>query len=442
MSHVFGRVLDTELPRAARAEGVWVEDQAGRRYLDAAGGAIVVNVGHGRPEVVASMAEQAARVAYVHGSAFTTEVVERYADELAPLLPLDDPRIYPVSGGAEAVETAFKLARAYHLARGEADRHKIVARRPSYHGNTRGALDASGRMSLRAPYEPWLGRSLHVPAVNEYRCSMPNHPVACGWAHAAALEEVFEREDPTTIAAFIAEPIGGATLAAAVPPDDYWPAVADVCRRHGILLIADEVMTGFGRTGRWFGLDHWGVRPDLLVAGKGTAGGYWPLGLCVASGKVFDTVRIKGFVHGFTYSHHAVGAAAGRAVLALLAEERLVNASAERGAQLVDELRDGLADSAIVGDIRGLGLLIGVEFVRDRATGEPFDRSVRVTEQVVSAAKEIGLLLYPSTGCADGTRGDAILLGPPFVISEEEVGEAAKRTVRAVESVVAYLRSR
>jgi len=388
---------------------------------------------------VAAMAEQAGRVAYVHGTAFTTDALEAYADELAPLLPVRNPRIYPVSGGAEAVETAFKLARAYHLARGEPDRHKIVARRASYHGNTRGALDASGRASGRAPYEPWLGRSLHVPAVYEYRCPLPEHPVACGRIHATALEELFEHEDPATIAAFIAEPIGGATLAGSVPPDDYWPAVADVCRRYGVLLIADEIMTGFGRTGRWFGLDHWGVAPDLLVAGKGTAGGYWPLGLCVASGAVFDTVRETGFVHGFTYSHHPVGAAAGRAVLSLLIGEHLIDASAERGRQLHEELANHLADVPTVGDIRGLGLLIGIELVRDRETGEPFERSARVTERVMSTAREIGLLLYPSTGCADGIRGDAVLLGPPLIISDEEVRLVAERTALAVERTATQL---
>ncbi len=193
MSHVFHRMSIGELPRAASAEGVWVEDDTGRRYLDAAGGAIVVNVGHGRTEVAAAIAEQAAWVAYVHGNAFTTDAIEAYAEELAPILPMRNPRIYPVSGGSEAVETAFKLARTYHLSRGDSGRHKIVARRSSYHGNSRGALDASGRASLRAPYEPWLGQSLHVPAVYEYRCPLPEHPVACGAAHAVALEELFER---------------------------------------------------------------------------------------------------------------------------------------------------------------------------------------------------------------------------------------------------------
>ena len=439
MSHVFHRMSIGELPRAASAEGVWVEDDTGRRYLDAAGGAIVVNVGHGRTEVAAAIAEQAARVAYVHGSAFTTDAIEAYAEELAPILPMRNPRIYPVSGGSEAVETAFKLARTYHLSRGDSGRHKIVARRSSYHGNSRGALDASGRASLRAPYEPWLGQSLHVPAVYEYRCPLPEHPVACGAAHAVELEELFEREDPATIAAFIAEPVGGATLAAAVPPDDYWPAVAEVCRRHGVLLIADEVMTGFGRTGRWFGLNHWGVEPDVLVAGKGTASGYWPLGLCVASGAVFEAIQETGFVHGFTYSHHPVGVAAGRAVLSLLTSEGLVEASAAQGKRLLGGLRNRLADSPIVGDVRGLGLLIGIELVRDRGTREPFERVTRITERVTSAAKDLDLLLYPSTGCADDRRGDAVLLGPPFTISDDEVDVAVDRTALAIERTAAQL---
>ncbi len=439
MSAVFRRTTMSDPPRAKSAEGVWVVDDAGRRYLDAAGGAIVVNVGHGRTEVATAIAEQSASVGYVHPTAFTTDVLEQYAEDLAPFLPMRDPRVYPVSGGSEAVETALKLARSFHLSRGESERHKIVARGASYHGNSRGALDVSGRASLRAPYEVWLGQTLRTEPVYEYRCPLPGHPVACGLAHAAALEELFEREDPATIAAFIAEPIGGATLAGAVPPDDYWPAIVDVCRRHGVLVIADEVMTGFGRTGTWFGVDHWAVQPDILVAGKGTASGYWPLGLCVASGSVFDSVSKTGFVHGFTYSHHPVGAAAGRAVLGLLVAENLIEASAVRGLQLLEALRLRLSDSPYVGDVRGSGLLVGIEFVKDRERREPFDRSARFTERLTAAAKDLGLLLYPSTGCADGRNGDAVLLGPPFVISAEEVEMAADRTALALERTVEQL---
>ncbi|MFL5797096.1 MAG: aspartate aminotransferase family protein [Actinomycetota bacterium] len=417
---------------AVRAEGAWIEDASGKRYLDAAGGALVVNLGHGDPDVVRVLSEQAGRVDYVHGTQFTTEVLEAYADELAEVLPLNSPRVYPVSGGSEAIETAFKLARAYHLARGETSRHRIVARWGSYHGNTRGALDASGREPLRRPYEPWLGQAIHVPAAYEYRCPVPAHPDGCGAAHAEALDRAIVEAGPDTVAAFVAEPVAGATLGAAVPPDDYWPAIAEVCRRHGVLLIADEVMTGFGRTGRWFGCDHWGVRPDILTAGKGASSGYWPLGLCVASGKVHDTVMESGFVHGFTYSHHAIGAAVGRAVLAKLRDGGLVERSRALGERLLKELTAGLADLPPVGDVRGLGTMIGVELVRDRSTKKPIPRADRAAERVVAAAKSDGLLLYSSTGCADGTNGDLVMVGPPFTLTDDEADLLVERTAAAI----------
>ena len=435
MTNVFPRSA-SPLPQAVSAEGSWITDSDGKRYLDAAGGALVVNIGHGDRTVVRAMKEQAARVAYVHGTQFTTEVLEAYADELAALLPMDDPRVYPVSGGSEAVETAFKLARAYHVANGEPKRHRIVARWGSYHGNTRGALDASGREPLRAPYAPWLGQALHVPAVYEYRCPWPRHPQGCGADHAEALERTILEAGADTVAAFIAEPVVGATLGGAVPPDDYWPAVAEVCRRHGVLLIADEVMTGFGRTGSWFGGDHWGVRPDILVAGKGCSSGYWPLGLCVASGDVFDALREGGFVHGFTYSHHAVAAAVGRAVLRRIHEDGLVERSRAQGELLLKELSGALAEHPNVGDVRGLGLMIGVELVGDRTSARPFPRSDRVTERVVGAAREGGLLLYSSTGCADGTNGDLVMLGPPFTLTDEDRGVIVERTEAAVAAVL------
>ena len=435
MSHVFPRSLAQAIPVAVRAAGAWVEDADGKRYLDGAGGAIVVSIGHGDPDVARAIAEQAARLAYVHGTAFTTPALEDYAADLAPLLPVDDPRVYPVSGGSEAVETVLKLARSYHLARGDGNRHVIVSRWGSYHGNTRGALDASGREPLRAPYEPWLGQGVHVPAVYEYRCHLPDHPEGCGPEHAAILERVIRDIGPDRVAAFIAEPVGGATLGAVVPPEGYWPAVAEVCRRHGVLLIADEVMTGFGRTGRWFGLDHWDVRPDILTAGKGASSGYWPLGLAVASGQVFETVREDGFVHGLTFSHHAVGAAAGHAVLRRLRDDGLVERSRDVGERLLKELTEALAGSPIVGDVRGLGLMLGVELVADRGTRSPFPRGERITERVLAAAKEEGLLLYPSTGCADGADGDLVMLGPPFTISEDEAGLLVERTAAAIDAV-------
>jgi adenosylmethionine-8-amino-7-oxononanoate aminotransferase len=435
-SHVFHRVLTRTLPRAVRGEGAWIEDADGHRYLDGAGGAIVVGVGHGDRSLVDAMAGQSARTSYVHGTAFTTDALEGYADAVAPLLPLDEPRVYPVSGGSEAVETAIKLARAYHLARGEPDRTVIVGRMASYHGNTIGTLDVGGKAALRRPYEPWLGRFPHVEAAYEYRCPNPNHPAGCGPWHAERLERAIADAGPGTVAAFVAEPVAGATLAAAVPTDDYWPAVAEVCRRHRVLLIADEVMTGFGRTGRWFGMDHWGVRPDVLTAGKGTTSGYVPFGFAACSREVFETVRGAGaFVHGFTWSHNGVGAAVAHAALRRLTDEDLVGASARQGERLLKGLSAALGDDPIVGDVRGIGLMIGVELVSDRASKAPFPRADEVTERVVAAARERGLLLWSSTGHVDGLDGDLIMLGPPFVISDEECDLVVERTAAAVGSV-------
>lgn len=439
---VFRRSTLADPPVAVEAHGSTIRDAAGRTYLDAAGGAIVVNVGHGRQEVAAAMADQAARLAYAHGSAFTTEPLEAYARDVGPLLPLDEPAIYPVSGGSEAIETALKLARAYHLARGEADRLTVFARWGSYHGNTLGALDLSGRRPLRRPYEPWLGRFRHLSAAYPYRAGDPGAN-ALGDATELALEldRAIEGAGPRSIAAFVAEPIVGATLGAVVPPDGYWPAIAEVCRRHGVLLIADEVMTGFGRTGRWFGLDHWGVRPDLLVAAKGATSGYWPYGFVAASARVHDTVTARGagFVHGFTYSHAPVGAAVAREVLRILRDESLVEASAAKGERLLALLHGRLDETPTVGDIRGRGLLVGVELVADRETRRPYPRAARLTESVVRGARDRGVLVYSGTGGADGTDGDMILLGPPFIVSDDELERIASVLGDAIDEAAAGL---
>jgi adenosylmethionine-8-amino-7-oxononanoate aminotransferase len=436
---VFHRSAQLEPPIAVEAFGCTIRDADGREYLDAAGGAVVVNVGHGRAEVVSVMAAQARRLAYAHGSVFTSEPLEAYATAVARHLPLDGAAIYPVSGGSEAIETALKMTRAYHLARGDGDRWIVFSRWGSYHGNTLGALDLSGRKPLRRPYESWLGRFRHVSAAYSYRAGMAGSN-ALGSADelASELDRAFEAAGPATVAAFVAEPIVGATLAAVVPPDEYWPAIAEVCHRHGVLLIADEVMTGFGRTGRWFGLDHWGVRPDLLVAAKGATSGYWPFGFVAASDEVHGTVtRGSGFVHGFTYSHGPVAAAVAGEVLRILEAEDLVEASAIKGARLLAGLRARLADHPHVGEIRGRGLLVGLELVADRASREPFPRATRVTESVVRAARERGLLLYSGTGNANGVDGDTILLGPPFIITDLEIERVIEGVAAALATVVA-----
>jgi adenosylmethionine-8-amino-7-oxononanoate aminotransferase len=438
---VFRRSLDPDLPVAIEAHGSTIIDATGREYLDAAGGAIVVNVGHGRASVAEVLAEQAGRLSYAHGSAFTTEPLEVYAREIGVHLPVDGPAIYPVSGGSEAIETALKLARAYHLARGEADRWIVVSRWGSYHGNTLGALDLSGRRPLRRPYEGWLGRFRHVSAAYPYRAGEPDsHALGDADELAAELERTFDAAEPGTIAAFVAEPIVGATLGAVAPPDDYWPKIADVCRRHGVLLIADEVMTGFGRTGRWFGLDHWGVRADLLVAAKGATSGYWPFGFVAASADVHDTVMgAGGFTHGFTYSHAPAGAAVAREVLRILESENLVEASATKGLRFRDLLEARLGAHPNVGEIRGRGLLIGLELVADRTTRAPFPRTARLTETIVRGARSRGVLVYSSTGNADGVNGDLILLGPPFVVTDEELVRIVAGLAEAIEEGVAGL---
>ena len=433
MSQVFHRSASPVV--AARAEGCWVYDTDGNGYLDAAGGALVNNIGHGDPTVIAAMTDQAGAVDYVHASAFTTSALEGYASALAPHLPLDEPRVFPTSGGSEAVETALKLARAFQLAKGESERDVVISRDMSYHGNTIGALDVSGRQPLRRPYLTWMGRSIKVPAVTEYRCPAPTHPHECGSWHADRLEEAIQRVGPHKVAAFLGEPVGGATLGATVPPEGYWPAIADVCRRHGVLLIVDEVMTGFGRTGKWFGIDHYDTRPDILVAAKGAASGYWPLGLTVASGEVHDAVA-GAFVHGFTFSHFPIGAAVAAAVLDRLEEGRLVEAAAEKGSALLAALQDRLSSTPRVGEVRGIGLLIAIELVADRETRRPFPRPERLAERITAAGLDHGLLAYPSTGCADGIDGDLVLLGPPFVISEEEMGMVVDRLTAAVEQVM------
>ncbi|HEY7970460.1 MAG TPA: aminotransferase class III-fold pyridoxal phosphate-dependent enzyme, partial [Candidatus Limnocylindrales bacterium] len=356
-----------------------------------------------------------------------------------PRLPVRDPAIYPVSGGSEAIETALKMARAWHLARGEADRTVVIARWGSYHGNTLGALDLSGRAPLRRPYEPWLGRFRHVSAPYSYRAGEEAaHALASGADLAAELERAIEAEGPGTVAAFVAEPIVGATLAAAVPPDDYWPRIAEVCRRHGVLLIADEVMTGFGRTGTWFGLDHWGVTADILVAAKGATSGYWPFGFAAASGEIHDAITGSGgFVHGFTYSHAPGAAVVAREVLRILEDEDLVEASRVKGERLADLLHERLAPHPHLGEIRGRGLMVGVEIVADRETRRPFARAERVTERVVRAARDAGVLVYSGTGNANGVDGDTILLGPPFVVTDAELGRIADAVARAVETATA-----
>jgi adenosylmethionine-8-amino-7-oxononanoate aminotransferase len=443
--HVFHRRLGHDYPVVERGEGVYLYDSQGRRYLDASGGALVANIGHGVSEIVEPLAEQAQRVAFAHGTQFTSQVLETYAAELGEVSPIPRPWVYLVSGGSEAAETAIKLARQVHVARGEPGRYKIIARWGAYHGATLGALSVSGRAALRWPYAPLLIDMPHIPPAYCYRCPFDSVSdgapgqvsTSCDLRCAAALEAEILRQGPETVAAFVGEPVAGATLCAAVPPADYWPRIREICGRYGVLLIADEVMTGFGRTGRWFAMAHWDVVPDILITAKGASGGYWPLGVLLARGELVEAIR-QGpgdFTHGFTHANGVMGATVGLAVLRYLQTRDLVAASARMGSALQAEL-ESLRDLPSVGDVRGLGLMAGVELVADKRTREPYPRGQRVAEKVQAVALARGLNVYLGTGLADGVDGDAILLGPPFIITEAQL-DIAVATLRGAIAEVA-----
>jgi hypothetical protein len=417
-------------PKISHGQGIYLFDESGKRYLDGSGGPLVVNVGHGRQEIVQAMTRQAERAAYVHAIMFTSEPLEQYAAELAPLVPLPDPRFFFLSSGSEVVEGAIKLARQIQMARGENNRSIIIGRSLSYHGMTLGALSVSGRPGLRSPYQTMMHDMPHIRPPYHYRFQDSGEELA------DRLEETILTLGPENIAAFIAEPISGAGLGAAIPPDDYWPRIRAICDRHGVLLIVDEVLVGFGRTGKWWGIDHWYVQPDILVTSKGAAGGYFPLAFITAKGEDVEQIRqtLGDFNHGGTFSHHAVGAAAGLATLRVMQEEKLVENSARMGMLLGAKLRNALADHPNVGDIRGRGLFYGLEFVQDKATKAPYPASRHLAWDIWQKAFELGLIVYYSQGCADGRNGDIIMAGPPLIINEEQVDELVTLLTKAVEA--------
>jgi adenosylmethionine-8-amino-7-oxononanoate aminotransferase len=426
--NVFYRTMNHPRPMISHGEGIYLFDESGKRYIDGSGGPLVVNVGHGRMEIVEAMMAQAQAAAYVHAIMFTSRPLEEYAAALAEVVPLPEPRFYLLSSGSEVVEGAIKLARQIQMARGQEKRHIILSRWQSYHGMTLGALAVSGRAGLRAPYLDMIHDVPHIPTPYLYR-----HP-ATGAELAGRLEEAILAYGAENIAGFIAEPISGASLSAAAPPDDYWPRVRQICDQYGVLLIADEVLVGLGRTGTWWGLDHWGVQPDIMVASKGTAAGYFPLGFIAARGEDVELIRqeLGDFNHGGTFSHHAVGAAAGLATLRILQREKLIENSAALGPVLGSALQECLGHHPHVGDIRGRGLFWGIELVQDRGSKAPFAAAEGVARRVWNRAFELGLVIYYSTGCADGKNGDVIMLGPPLIINEAQIGEMVGLLAEAV----------
>lgn len=420
--NVFPRRLDGPLPVAVGAEGLWIEDENGRRYLDASGGPVLVNIGHGREELATAIADQILRCDYVHPTMFTAPPVEGLARALASHAPEGIGRFYFLSGGGEAVETAIKLARQIHLECGRPQRSQLIARWKSYHGLTLGALGATGRTAFRVPFAPMIPEVVHIPAPYCLRCSFGLARPGCGLRCALALEETVQNLGPDTVSAFLAETVSGATIAAVPPPPGYFQKIREICDRYGILLILDEVLCGFGRTGRWFASEHYDVVPDIVTMGKGLGGGAIALSAVGVQEKHFEAIRAGsgGFAHGGTFSHHNVAAAAGLTVTRIMERERLVERAARMGELLLAKLRQRLADHPNVADIRGVGLLLGIEFVRDRYTLQPFPRSGKLTEKLWQNIFQRGVVLYKSTGLA-GIDGDALVIAPPYIVEEEHL---------------------
>jgi adenosylmethionine-8-amino-7-oxononanoate aminotransferase len=417
----FPRSFLKSYPLAVRGDGCFIFTAEGRRYLDASGGAAVVTIGHGVEEIARAMSEQASQLAYVHSSQFRTAIVEKLARRILALAPRgmrDGGRVYFTSGGSEATETALKLARQYWIERGEKKRSRVISRWQSYHGSTLGALSVSGNLRRREPFAPMLAEWGHIPPCFCYRCPLGLRYPECNVDCADELDRKLARDGSDDVAAFIFEPVVGATLGAVAPPEGYIQRIAEICRRHGILLIADEVMTGMGRTGKPFAVEHGQITPDMILVGKGIASGYAPLGGVVVAAHVAEAIsRGSGsFLHGFTYNAHPVAAAAGNAVLDYVERENLFARVEPVGRELRAAL-EPLRRFSVVGDVRGIGLLFGVELVRDAKTHEPFPPDARIAMRIQEDAMEAGVMTYPVQGCADGLRGDHILIAPPYTIT-------------------------
>lgn len=443
-SALLHRSFRKAFPPAVRGEGVYLWDAQGKRYLDLAGSAAVNFIGHGVAEVPAAMIAQARQLEFVHSGQFSTPVAEEYAAELLDFAGENfrGGAVFFTCGGSEAVESALKIARQYHVEIGQPNRYQIISRRQSYHGSTLGAVAVSGNLRRRDIYVPMVREFAHIGYPYCYRCAYDCADGCrnCGQEYATELENAIENAQGE-VAAFICEPVSGATLGAVVPPPGYLQAIAEICRRHDVLLIADEVMTGMGRTGRNFAVEHWNVAPDIIVTAKGLASGYAPLGAVIVNKKIVDAIaQGSGFViHGFTYNSHPISLAAGRAVLKILREQKLMQrADSNASGTIAMDFRsavESLRDLESVGEVRGIGLLWAIEFVADKASKKPFAPSLNYCGRVADACVKRGLLVYPVQGCVDGQSGDHLVFAPPAVISKDQVAWAIKQLGEAIQDV-------
>ena len=440
MNHVFPRDTRVELPVAVGGEGIYLFDREGRRYIDASGGAAVSSLGHGHPKVVEAMKRQAETLAYAHTSFFTSEPAENLADILTAHAPAGMDRVYFVSGGSEAIETAIKMARQYFLEVGQSSRHIFISRRQSYHGNTLGALAAGGNEWRREPYRPLL---IEVPLISPcfaYRFKRDDESEeAYGQRAANELEAKILELGPENVAGFLAETVVGATTGAVTAVPGYFRRIREICDRYGVLLILDEVMCGMGRTGTLHACEAERVVPDLLVLAKGLAAGYQPIGAVLVQKRIYDAfVRGSGFFqHGHTFLGHPMACAASLAVQKCLLEDGLLEEVAPLGQELDTALQQRFGNHHHVGDIRGRGLFQAIELVKDRASKTPFDANLRLHARIKREAFARGLMVYPMGGTIDGRLGDHVLLAPPFITTKAQIAEIVTRLGEAVDAAIA-----
>jgi len=441
-SAVFYRDLRAAYESVVSADGMYLRTESGQQILDAVGGAGTVVIGHGVREITDAIARHGGEVSFVYGATFTNPWQEQFAGALVAMNPEMAARVYFVSGGSEGNETAIKMARQYHLQRGRPGRHKVIARWQSFHGSTLATLSLSGRPAWRESFLPQLTAVPHIVPPYCYRCPLGHAYPECGVACADDLERMIIMEGPDSIAAFIAEPVIGSTVTAVVPVPEYYRRIREICDAYDVLFIVDEVLSGYGRTGRWLAIEHWGVRPDIVVMGKGISSGYVPLGAVLASPRVVDafTAGSGTFDHGFTYSGNPLCTFVGLQVLQYALEHQLFDNVAAKGQHLRAALNKLAERHPIVGEVRGLGLFAGIEFVSDHARREPFPEKADITRRVVRGARERGVLILPGVpGANYGRGGDHIHLSPPYIITRAEidlVAEALDATLSQIEATL------
>ena len=438
--HIFGRSTRISPPVAVAGDGCYLIDADGKRYLDGSGGAAVSCLGHSNQRLRETLHAQLDRLAYAHTGFFTSEPAEELADRLIAKAPERLDRVYLVSGGSEAVEAAIKLARQYFVEIGQSQRHRVIARRQSYHGNTLGALAAGGNEWRRVQFGPLLVETSHIAPCYEYRDRQAGESLeAYGRRVADELETELQRLGPDSVMAFICEPVVGATAGAVPAVPGYLRRIREICDRHGVLLIFDEVMCGMGRTGHLFACNEDGVAPDMLTIAKGLGAGYQPIGALLVSGAIYDAIAQGSgfFQHGHTYMGHPMAAAAANAVLTEIEDRDLLSAVRQQGELLDRSLRERLGQHPHVGDIRGRGLFRGVELVADRESKRPFDPALRLHARIKALAFDAGLICYPMGGTIDGRLGDHVLLAPPFIISDAEIAELVDKLAGAIDGAIA-----